>query len=178
MNKKGQGLSGLQPSVMIIILTGLIISLGIIILDQLATNVDVQGQSTIRIDNETQTALAAGDRVTYVDRGVTFIMFMNASNSSGDLSGHLSANYNITSNFTTNSYGEFVLSGTGSERFEGIAVNVTYTYQQSGVAYRGVNSTRGAIENVTAWLPIIVLVIVAGLILGLLVRNFVGRRQA
>lgn len=176
MNKKGQSLSGLYQAVLIIVLVGISIGIGVIILSQLATNVDSQGQTTVRVNNETVTGVGnktsstySGSKVLNIDRGVTIIQFTNATKE-----------WNIeAANFTILDSGIFIVSnGTASNMaWNGTAVNVTYTYQKSGTAFRAVNSTMSAVGNFTDWLPIIVLVIVAALILGLIIRNFIGRQE-
>jgi len=179
MNKKGQSLNGLSRAVLIIVLIGIAIGVGTMILGQLAKNVDVQGQTTIRVDNETidadyithlLTPTYGGARVANVDRGVTFLYFTNSTEE-----------YNIVAaNFTTiPSDGVFYLNNasTGYDLFNATAINVSYTYQQSGVAFKAVNGTGSAIVNVTEWLPIIVLVIMAALILGLIVKSFIGKHE-
>jgi len=43
-------------------------------------------------------------------------------------------------------------------------------------AYNATNTTIAAVASFADWLPIVVLVIVAAIILGLIVRSFVGQR--
>jgi hypothetical protein len=159
---------------------GIAIGITVVILGQLATNVDVQGQTTVRVNNETIVANLVSNlttstykygfaKVANVDRGVTFLYFTNGTKVQ-----------NIDAvNFTTNSNGYFYLNNAtaGSYLYNGTSINVTYTYQRSGVAYLGVNSTITSVNNITDWLPIIVLVIVAALILGLIVKGFIGRQE-
>lgn len=172
MNKRGVGLGDLYPAVILIILVGLVIGIGIFVLNQTS---DAISSTDIAVVNESMVFTnGSGLQVaTAADCGASnFVITSVWNNSDGVIP---------TSNYTFSSVGTLT-AGDGSI-YEDVPANVSYTYKgtrdTSSTGACGVMSTTSTATGTLAdWIAVIVVVLAAAIVLGIVISSFGNKGNA
>ena len=153
----------LYPFVLLLIMVGMVIGIGVIIIDSLA---DASRIST-PISNESFTMPAQNATVSLSHGNITSMT--QILNSSGSALPSTNYSVDLDTGVLNNTHNE-----TGFE--EGETLYAYYVYDDyDTTAASSLHSTRDAISSVaTDWLPLIVIVAVLAIILTLVIRSFAG----
>ena len=160
-NKKGFELNNLYGFVLMLVMIGLIIGVGVLVLDKMSTTVymdrDVINESVVTPTNNTAVPLLRHDLVT-------FTSFINLSGEA-----YPAANYtvNLAAGNLTPLYNT-------SECREGDTCYASYTWRDYGSAATvALNNSRAAITPIAStWLTLIVTIVVLAIILTIVIRSF------
>ena len=170
MNKKGN-VSELSPVILSLILIGIILGVGLLVMTQLQSG-SYQWASTT-LTNQAYTPSNAGTHLTgWGDRDVycTVIQAYNHS-TTGVKIGPGNYTFSPPCNLI-NTTSEF------SGLAEGWKLNYTYTYTVDTTASNAVGYAETAAGTLAQiWIPLIVLVLAAGIILGILFGAFGGGKK-
>jgi len=161
MNEKGQ-IGSLQKIVIVLVVIGLIIGIGFLVLEEFQSNLS---ENTATVTNETVSQPHSPKYVAYnytttgincynsfvpvIVTNATGGEVIEAGNYSYDSNGQIWA---VTATYNTTDW------------------NVTYTYQYGTEACSGVESTIEAAEKVPAWLPLVVILLIVGIVMWLVFR--------
>jgi len=160
MNEKAQ-LATLQGIVITLVAIGILIGIGFLVLEEFQSNLS---ENVATVNNETITPTDDGVYVNYnyttagincyngfvpsIVTNATDGVVISSGNYSYDSNGKI---WNLTSEFPS-------------------SWNVTYTYQYGDEACSGVESTISATKKIPAWLPIVVILLIVGVILWLVFK--------
>ena len=173
MNKKGN-INQLFPAVLAIILIGALICVGMIILSGVQDVTYVTSASTAVI-NETLTTV--GDGVTAAGETVAGGAFRSAICTIGIVTNSSSGTV-ITAGNRTVSNCLLTSSGTGAFNNTNWNVSYSYVYQNATTATNALGTVNTSIAALaTTWLPIIIVVLAAGIVLAILLGAFGGKRK-
>jgi hypothetical protein len=170
MNKKGMGLESMYPAVLTIILIGIMLGVGIYVLDQVGEGV---ASDTMTIGNESITFDDGGHYVATYNacHARDFIMTI-LTNATG-------AETILASNYTFNTTG---LLTTTTSNHNASTVNISYTY--TGTGRVGSTDPCGVLATAETgtggfadWIAVIVVVLAAAIVLGIVISSF-GKRSA
>jgi len=156
---------------MIVVLAGVLLGVGLIVLGQLSTQAghETTTEENITVDNDTDTALTFQE----------IISFDTVANASDYTQVIPSVCYTTHSNGTFR-YIMFDLNGThqNCNVTNAADVYVKYIYNEYNIpAYTAQNDTVSSIGSFSGWFSIIVIVVIASIILGILIRNLFGGRR-
>lgn len=157
-NKKGQ-ISGLQEIITTLIIVGILVGVAFVVLGSLRTNMSTT--SNIVYD-ETITPTTSGVYLLNNQTSVkcfSNVVIVNATNQSGSF---VIQPGNYTVNPTTGLFRNI----SGANRYMG-AWNISYTYNSGDEACQGVVDTMNATKNVPAFLPILVIIGIVGILLAI-----------
>lgn len=149
-------LKGTPAIILLVVMIGLVVGVGVIILDEFATAV----KTSTDVSNETVT-VAAGAGTTTNDDVTAISEVINATNGQVYI-----RNNETSSNQWNDTLTGFVTSVDVSQ------VNVTYTYLADSSTSTVMDSSRNATDDFVTWLPIIVIVVATSIILGLVLTSF------
>jgi len=158
-NKKGQTVAGLQGVIWTIVIIGILLVIGLVVLDKMeeASWVSTAGTGG---SNETLTT------VTEAGEDFTDSTLRNVVCTVGIVTNATGGETIAAGNYTQTNCN--LAAAAGSE-YNNTNWNVTYTsqYDADTVASLAGNATIGAVADIPDWLPVIVVVVVASVILGL-----------
>ena len=166
MNKKGMSLGSLYSAVLVLVLIGIVIGVGIFILDESSK---AMSNTLITVTNETGINASGGSTLSHVtDCGASSFLAIEVNNGTEIAS----TEYTLTSNGV-------ITDDSGAAQIR--LWNVTYSYRgiadQSTTTYCGVmETTESGVGTLASWIAVIVVVIAAAIILGLVINSF-GRRN-
>ncbi|RPI76042.1 MAG: hypothetical protein EHM47_00965 [Ignavibacteriales bacterium] len=159
-------LKNLYPVVITLILIGLLLGIGIFILSSIENTVDETTSATATQEVLTQAELIAGtelDGSAYRDGSCGTVSIQNGTSGATLTAG----NYTQTDCLIVNTTSDYVDSSW--------YVNYTITYSADTQASTAINQTIGGIGDFADWIPIIVVVIAAAIVLGIVLSSF-GRQ--
>ena len=166
MNKKGMSLGSLYSAVLVLVLIGIVIGVGIFILDESSK---AMSNTLITVTNETGINASGGSTLSHVtDCGASSFLAIEVNNGTEIAS----TEYTLTSDGV-------ITDDSGVAQVQ--LWNVTYSYRgiadQSTTTYCGViETTETGVGTFATWIAVIVVVIAAAIILGLVINSF-GRRN-
>lgn len=167
MRKKGQiSTSMLVPGIMALVVAGFLLVMGLIMLDELLTDVADDAATTV---NETiTTIIEAGEYVA--DRGYCGFNNFAVSQAINESSG----TFISSGNYTTGNGRQGIIYFTGDDpTFNNTNWNITYTYTYGGTeACLGANATIEGMGKFGDYIDLLVLGIVISIILGLILWGF------
>jgi len=156
-----------QGFILAFLLIGVMLGIGITVIDKLGTSVRVETAVT----NENRTVLL-NSPMTFTNDYVTTtsVSFKNASSGTAISSAFFS--FDKTGKFQASTY-TLLVAGVG---YNNTKVNVSYTYGDSGAATDAITESSNAIGDFAGWLGIIVVIIAAALIISLVITSFNRQR--
>lgn len=173
MNKKGQmGLEGLYPAVLTIILIGIVLGVGIYVLNETG---DAISTKTLTITNEiftpaaTAVAVAQASTCGFHDMVVTNITKTNDTRLTVLLGNYTVPNADL---------GLILNASTNSTLHPG-TWNVSYTYLGPVAGSNSCSSiatSSTGIGTFASWIAVIVVVLAAAIVLGIVISSFGGRQ--
>jgi len=172
MNKKGLGLKALYPAVLVIIIVGIMLGVGIFVLDETSEAISTTLES---VSNETMNMTNPTSPLTVSNSGecgfsnLVVTAVTNYSNSEEAIID--------PSEYTVNADAGTIINTTGTYADEW---NVSYTYFGSGGEddYCTVLETSiTGIGGLASWIAVIVVVIAAAVVLGIVINSF-GKKSA
>ena len=149
----------LPQAIITIVIIGLVIGIGVIVLDQFGA---AAKESTITLNESITIASHTG---TPTNDDIISIQYFN------NLTTFVISNNETTStilNITGQDKDTVVLGG----GFIDGVYNISYTYDADSEASIAADSTRDAVDDFVTWLPVIIIIIAAAIILGLVMRSF------
>ena len=153
-------LNDMAPAVLTIVLIGIVIGVGIITLDRFGVAV----KTSTPIINET-IAITSGTGQTTNDDLTSLSYFGNSTPISTDMTTIViteQVNWTNTGAITINT-GNFSTDGN---------FDISYVYDRDSAATTAVFSARNATDDFVTWLPVIIIIIAAAIILGLVLGSF------
>jgi len=162
MNEKGQ-IGSLQNIVIALVVIGILVGIGFLILQEFESNLS---ENVATVTNETLTTVTeAGEYVEYNSTTAG----INCYNSFSPIIVTSASNGVVinSGNYSYNSDGK--IWATAAD-FNNTNWNVTYTYQYGTEACGGVESTIEATGKVPAWLPLVVILLIVGILMWLVFR--------
>jgi len=166
MNKKAQ-IGTLQSIIVTLVVIGFLIGIGLLLLREFTTQID---EETATITNETIAGITNSSTIgNYSDYNYT-TTGINCYNTFA-----LSVMHNATSgvvvpttNYSYDTNGKvWIVEPSG---YNDQDVNISYTYKYGNEACGGVESTIEATETIPAWLTIVVLLLIVGILLAIVFR--------
>jgi len=163
-------ISKLQGAVTIIALIALILGITLIILDEFVEQSIKNAGVPTAVANETWATASNSTNAT-----LTYPFIKSVTNVTNTTNGAPLASTNYTIYLDQ---GKIILTtGDADLYFEGYNINVSYTYYaQTAESSIAVNETLKGIGDFGDWMPLIVIVIAASIILGLVLNTFLKRR--
>jgi len=160
INKKGQTVAGLQGVIWTIVIIGILLVVGLIVLDKMEEASWVSTAGPGGTAESLTTVTETGEDFTDATlRNVvcTLTAVVNESGTTIAAGNYTQTNCNIA------------FAAGGDVELNNTNWNVTYTsvYDADTVASLAGNTTIGAVADIPDWLPVIVVVVVAAVILGL-----------
>ena len=160
----------LYPAVLTIVLVGIILGVGIYVLSAVSEGVATE---TITVENETVTGLAAAgdDLATADDCAARDFAALYVTNATG---GETVPTTNYTLTAATGN-----LVGEATSAYNGKNVNISYTYTGTSdtTTCDSIITTSTGVGGFADWIAVIVVVLAAGLVLGIVVNSF-GKANA
>lgn len=147
----------MPTAIITIVVIGIIIGIGVIVLDQFGVAVKTDAQ----VYNESIT-ITSGAGNTANDDVTSVIFFANASNI-------------IIENNQTAADSALNFSADGSivvDVNDGSEFNISYIYDFDSPTTTAVFSSRDSTDDFVTWLPVIIIILAAAIILGLVMRSF------
>jgi len=166
---RGYSIEDLSPIVLTLIIIGVLFGAGLYVLSEFSgkvvetLTVDVANETTTSIVNETGVSLSAS---IAKDVSCTVTSVINAINNTIFTSG----NYTSDASACTITY-----AGVGT--FNDTLWNVSYTFSATNAtaASAGIGNASQGIGDLAGWIPIIVIVLAAAIMIGIVIRYFTGK---
>jgi len=158
MNKKGLALANLTPIILTFVLIGILVASGLLVYDKLGEKArkDTTTAENVTLQYNVAVSLSHSD----IFDPITVV---NASNTSQTVP---ESNYTINKTAGT-------ITETANGTWAGESVTVTYHwYDYSVKQYTSINETSKSIGDFTSWFALIVVVVAAGIILGIVIKSF------
>jgi hypothetical protein len=161
LEKKKLELKNIQGFVLLLVLTGMLVGVGVLVLDRFGDT----AKTSTTIAFGSQNVTLAGGAGTLTNDEVTSLLFL----------GNSSINFTVGTqvNLTNGELGTILAS---YPKIVNGSYIVSYVYDADSAATTGLNSGRDAVSSVaTDWLSLIVVIGVLALILVLVIRSFVSK---
>ena len=154
-------LKDMVPVILIIVTVGLVIGVGVLVLDQMGIAVKSQD---VQITDESLTISSSAGTTTNDDISISSVVVENRTDGVTYIDGNATAgeDFNITT-------GGII---TTTLLADDDVYNISYTYDADSASTTAVFSTRDAVDDFVTWLPVIVIILAAAIILGLVMRSF------
>lgn len=152
--------------VMVFFVVGILLGVGLIVLDRFGD----AAKTRTNLINET-VAISSGTGTTANDEVTTLTSVENVTNHTLVIGNSDGAQVNWTADgvLTVDSATGHVADG---------SYNVTYTYDADSTATTAIGSTETALSTISStWIPILVIIMIVGIILGLVLNNFANQRR-
>ena len=149
-------LDSIVPAVILFITVGIVLGVGIIVLDQFGDSV----KTAETITNESTTVSSGA--ATLANDEITLSSFIFLNDSSTFISGNVSTSPTV--NLTT--------GGVLTTSIPDGTYKSTYTYDADSPSTTTTFGVRDAVDNFVTWIPVIIIIIAAAIILGLVMRSF------
>jgi hypothetical protein len=157
-------LKDLQNFVMGLILVGVVIGVGVVTLDSLATN----QRTDTGVSNETVTISSAIGSVDFTN--LTSVLYFGNDSTNTDQAG-----INLTNSVNWTTAGGFTVETT---RFADGNYNVSYRYSRASTATTAVEQVNDSLTDIPSiWLPLIVTVAILAIVMFLVIRNYGGNKR-
>lgn len=145
--------------VMTIVIIGIVIGIGVLVLDQFGTVVKISAT----VNNET-IAMTNGVGTTANDDVTSVFYFVNSTDPD---------EIRILYNDTEADYGfNFTTAGAIEAAGAGGNYNISYIYDADTPATTATFGTRDAVDDFVTWIPVIIIILAAAIILGLVTKSF------
>lgn len=153
----------LQNLVIVLVIVGIVFGIGLLLLQEFGNQM---GDTSTAVANESVVPTDAGTYLAnnYTTTGVYCFNTLGVSRVENASGGEL-----ITvGNYTVNSLQGYITNTT--DYYLGGDWNVTYTYLSGGGNCEGIDLTEEGLQGIPDWFTIIVIVVIAGLVLGIVFK--------
>jgi len=150
-------LNDIAPAVMAMLVIGILIGIGVVVLDEFGSAV----KDDTSVVNETLTTASGTGTLTNDD-----LTSLSAFKFENDTAVYINGNVSTATNVNVTTAGVVKTSLSDGK------YNTSYTYEADSEATTALFGTRDATDDFVTWLPVIIIILAAAIILGLVMRSF------